>query len=159
MSDRYQRFADTRPGRLVVSRLGLPAPTPLRRHEPGDPLLQTPALLGATAGARLIGTVAEVLAATGTQAWVNDQTARAAARDAHLDARDRADEAYPLGAAIFDASGIRSSAGLRDVYAFFHDHIRSIAPSGRLLVLGTPCLLYTSPSPRDLSTSRMPSSA
>ena len=24
---------------------------------------------------------------------------------------------------------------------------------------GTPCLLYTSPSPRDLSTSRMPSSA
>ena len=27
------------------------------------------------------------------------------------------------------------------------------------LVLTTPCLLYTSPSPRDLSTSRMPSSA
>ena len=26
-------------------------------------------------------------------------------------------------------------------------------------VNGTPCLLYTSPSPRDLSTSRMPSSA
>ena len=25
--------------------------------------------------------------------------------------------------------------------------------------LDTPCLLYTSPSPRDLSTSRMPSSA
>ena len=25
--------------------------------------------------------------------------------------------------------------------------------------MGTPCLLYTSPSPRDLSTSRMPSSA
>ena len=25
--------------------------------------------------------------------------------------------------------------------------------------LGDPCLLYTSPSPRDLSTSRMPSSA
>ena len=28
-----------------------------------------------------------------------------------------------------------------------------------LLTLGTGCLLYTSPSPRDLSTSRMPSSA
>ena len=28
-----------------------------------------------------------------------------------------------------------------------------------LIVLGIPCLLYTSPSPRDLSTSRMPSSA
>ena len=32
--------------------------------------------------------------------------------------------------------------------------ILSIVPS-----LDTPCLLYTSPSPRDLSTSRMPSSA
>ena len=29
----------------------------------------------------------------------------------------------------------------------------------KTLGLDTPCLLYTSPSPRDLSTSRMPSSA
>ena len=28
-----------------------------------------------------------------------------------------------------------------------------------LFAFGVPCLLYTSPSPRDLSTSRMPSSA
>ena len=28
-----------------------------------------------------------------------------------------------------------------------------------LFLHGNPCLLYTSPSPRDLSTSRMPSSA
>ena len=27
------------------------------------------------------------------------------------------------------------------------------------ITFGSPCLLYTSPSPRDLSTSRMPSSA
>ena len=31
--------------------------------------------------------------------------------------------------------------------------------SGNCLVFGKDCLLYTSPSPRDLSTSRMPSSA
>ena len=31
--------------------------------------------------------------------------------------------------------------------------------AGKLLGQGTSCLLYTSPSPRDLSTSRMPSSA
>ena len=30
---------------------------------------------------------------------------------------------------------------------------------GVIVALGTICLLYTSPSPRDLSTSRMPSSA
>ena len=32
------------------------------------------------------------------------------------------------------------------------------APQGAMDIVGT-CLLYTSPSPRDLSTSRMPSSA
>ena len=34
-----------------------------------------------------------------------------------------------------------------------------IAMQMRNIVLPTSCLLYTSPSPRDLSTSRMPSSA
>ena len=30
---------------------------------------------------------------------------------------------------------------------------------GQIVIFNHPCLLYTSPSPRDLSTSRMPSSA
>ena len=34
-----------------------------------------------------------------------------------------------------------------------------LGEDGRIGVLFFPCLLYTSPSPRDLSTSRMPSSA
>ena len=33
------------------------------------------------------------------------------------------------------------------------------ATAGKILIDGEDCLLYTSPSPRDLSTSRMPSSA
>ena len=39
--------------------------------------------------------------------------------------------------------------------------IDQVRPRGTVVVLGlcTVCLLYTSPSPRDLSTSRMPSSA
>ena len=138
MSDRYQQFADSRPGRLVVRRLGLPQPTVLRRHEPGAPLLDAPALLGAAPGGRLAEPVARVLAAAGVEAWVADRHARRAAGDAGLVARDRADETDPLGAAIFDASGIAASEELRAAYEFFHAHIRQIAPSGRLLVLGTP---------------------
>ena len=38
-------------------------------------------------------------------------------------------------------------------------HIRYLTRSLRSLVRYQCCLLYTSPSPRDLSTSRMPSSA
>ena len=36
---------------------------------------------------------------------------------------------------------------------------RGTLKPGGTIVEGTACLLYTSPSPRDLSTSRMPSSA
>ena len=39
----------------------------------------------------------------------------------------------------------------------YHDQVFCFTPRGDLIAL--PCLLYTSPSPRDLSTSRMPSSA
>ena len=138
MSDRYQQFAGSRPGRLVVRRLGLPQPTVLRRHAPGEPVLDAPALLGATAGGRLAEPAARVLKAVGAETWVADQHARRAAADAALSARDRADEADPLGALVFDASGIAATADLRAAYDFFHAHIRQVAPSGRLLVLGTP---------------------
>ena len=37
--------------------------------------------------------------------------------------------------------------------------LQKMAGSQLRHILGTICLLYTSPSPRDLSTSRMPSSA
>jgi 3-oxoacyl-[acyl-carrier protein] reductase len=138
MSDRYQQFADSRPGRLVVRRLGLPEPAPLRRHAPGQPLLAAPALLAVAPGGRLGAAAAAVLAEAGAEAWVLGPDARAAARAGGLRARDRADEDDPLGALIVDASGIACSEDLRAVYALGHDHVRRLAPSGRLLVLGTP---------------------
>jgi 3-oxoacyl-[acyl-carrier protein] reductase len=41
-------------------------------------------------------------------------------------------------ALVFDATGITSSARLAELHAFFHPRIRSLAPCGRLVVLGTP---------------------
>jgi 3-oxoacyl-[acyl-carrier protein] reductase len=122
----------------VVSRLGLPDPVPLRRHEPGQPVLVSPALLAAVPGGRLAEPAARVLAAVGVEAWVEDQHARAAATTAGLRARDRADETDPLGAVVLDASGIKRSEDLRAVYELLHRHIRQIGPSGRLLVLASP---------------------
>ena len=138
MSDRYQQFADSRPGRLVVRRLGLPDPVPLRRHEPGAPLLEAPALLVAAPGGRLAEPAARVLAAAGAETWVADRHARAAAKAAGLRARDRADETDELGAIVLDASGIGRSEDLRAVYDLLHPHIRQIGPSGRLLLLAAP---------------------
>ena len=44
-----------------------------------------------------------------------------------------------------------------DTFLVSHQHFRVPIEPGQLLYVD--CLLYTSPSPRDLSTSRMPSSA
>jgi 3-oxoacyl-[acyl-carrier protein] reductase len=112
--DRYQRFAKSGVGRFVVGKLGLPDPYPLRRFSPGQPLLNGPVLLGGTG--RLVEPVAAVLKSV----------------DVHRDAV--ADQRYT--ALVFDATDIDDTARLREVYAFFHPVIRSLSPSGRVLVLG-----------------------
>jgi 3-oxoacyl-[acyl-carrier protein] reductase len=107
MADRYQQFADSPPGRFMVRRLGLPQPSPLVR---GPALLDGPVLLGGADRAR------PVLERIG------------------VDLRDRAER---YAALIFDASRVTHTAGLRDLYDFFSPAIRELAPSGRLIVIGT----------------------
>ncbi|HEX6344580.1 3-oxoacyl-ACP reductase [Umezawaea sp.] len=111
--DRYQRFAKSGVGRLVVGKLGLPNPHPLRRFSPGQPLLTGPLLLGGTG--RLVEPVAAILKSV----------------DVHRTAA--ADQAY--AALVFDATGIDDTARLREVHEFFHPVIRSLGPSGRVVVL------------------------
>lgn len=120
MTDRYQQFARSGVGRQVVRRLGLPNPAKLRRYRPGDPVLDQPALLGAAAGGRLSDALGTVL--------------KSASVDVHLEAA--AEQRY--GALIFDATGIADPADLRALHDFFHPVIRSVGPSGRVIVLGTP---------------------
>jgi 3-oxoacyl-[acyl-carrier protein] reductase len=127
-TDTYQRLTNAQPGRFVASRLGLPKSTPLRRYEPGQSLLPGPALLGAAPGGRLRETVAGVLRDAGAEI-------RPAAGDG--------DERY--GAIVFDASGIKASEDLHELYAFLHPVIRRVEASGRLLVLGTAPEDVTSP--------------
>lgn len=68
--------------------------------------------------------------------------------DANESARDALQnaqiEAQPFGAnqyfkvAIFDASGIKTTHELKQVYNFFHPIARSIDRSGRVIVIGLP---------------------
>jgi 3-oxoacyl-[acyl-carrier protein] reductase len=121
-SDRYQRISATPPGRFLVGRLGLPESTPLRRHEPGEPALDGPALALAATGDRLRETLDRVL--TGIGADVRRTTA--------------GDDDERFAAVVLDASGIATSEELRAVYDALHPVIRRLRPSGRLVVLGTP---------------------
>ncbi|MEU4552843.1 3-oxoacyl-[acyl-carrier protein] reductase [Micromonospora violae] len=126
MTDRYASFVQSAAGRALVKRLGLPDPPRLRRHRPGDPLLPGPALLGAATGGRLAEPVTTILTAAGVE------LADPAAATAPGDTPQR------YGALLFDATGITDSTELRQLYDFFHPQARSVLPSGRVIVLGTP---------------------
>ena len=142
MSDRYQQFTQSMPGRFITGRLGMPQPAKLRRYEPGQALLEAPALVGAAPGGRLLEAIAQVLKATNSEAYVTPQDdAKAAVKAAGLGPTVwNADQNGDLkfGALIFDASGISKTAELRELYDFFHPVVRRLGTAGRLIVLGTP---------------------
>jgi 3-oxoacyl-[acyl-carrier protein] reductase len=122
VSDLYQQLVNTPIGRIVTKQVGLPAPVELERYEPGQPVVSGPVLLGAAPGGRLSDAVAGVVADA----------------DAELINVGAASGEDTFKALVFDASGIKSSAALREAWAFFHPTIRRVRQSGRVIVLGTP---------------------
>src|SRR4051794_3136915 len=149
MTDRYQQFTTSRPGRFVSKRLGIPQPTPLRRYELGQQVLEGPALLGAAPGGRLIEPTADILRKVGATAVLGPEDyVRSAAADAGVTTTawspsENGDQRF--AALVYDASGIESSEGLRAVYDFFHPVVRRVEASGRVVVLATPPEMSESP--------------
>jgi 3-oxoacyl-[acyl-carrier protein] reductase len=123
MTDRYQQFAKSGVGRLVVGRLGLPNPVPLRRYQPGRPLLTGPVLVGGAPNGRLVEPVSAVLKKA-------EADVRTTAETAETDPR--------YGGIVFDATGITTPDQLRELHEFFHPVIRRLATCGRVLVLASP---------------------
>ena len=124
MADRYLNFTGTAPGRFLTRRLGLPQPAVLRRWTAEHPAIEGP-LLHLTAGTSALDGVAEVLAGTG----LKPGTERPAA-------------------AVLDATGVADVTSLAEVHAALHPAVRSIATSGRVIVLGAPLVPHRPPSGR-----------
>ncbi|MFJ8593226.1 3-oxoacyl-ACP reductase [Streptomyces sp. NPDC093598] len=114
MADRYLRFTGTAPGRFLTRRLGLPQPAALTRWSPGRPALDG-GLLRLTAGRSGLD-LAPVLARTGIGPAGSDSAA----------------------AVVLDATGVRDVEALAEVHAALHPVVRSVASSGRVVVLGAP---------------------
>jgi 3-oxoacyl-[acyl-carrier protein] reductase len=130
----YEQVVNTPVGRLVAKNTPLPQPAVLERWEPGKPVVDGTVLVGTSAGGRTGAVVERVLRAAGVTV---------------------ASEPRPgmtVKGLVFDATGIDTSERLSELYAFVHEHIRSIAPSGRLLVLGTP--MDAAASPREATAQR-----
>ncbi|MGX1118836.1 3-oxoacyl-[acyl-carrier protein] reductase [Streptomyces ambofaciens] len=109
MADRYLSFTGTAPGRFLTRRLRLPQPAELRRDALDGGLLHL------TAGKPDPG-LAPVLARTGLP---RDEDGRPAA-------------------VVLDATGVRDVDALAEVHAALHPVVRSVAASGRVVVLGAP---------------------
>lgn len=139
MSDRYQAFANSALGKLVIKNLGLPAPVELDRFEPGKPVVSGAVLLGAAPDSTLSGAISDALASihADTYAGDNAQLQQVAAKSGlNLRAFNGGDKESRFKAFIFDASGIANSEQLVELYNFFHPVARQLMPSGRVIVVG-----------------------
>nr|WSW68621.1 3-oxoacyl-ACP reductase [Streptomyces sp. NBC_00995] len=122
MADRYLHLTSTTTGRFLTRKLGLPQPARLRRWT-----LETPTLPG------------PVLHLTAGDSTVTDELgALLAACDPEIVAHAE----RPAGI-VLDATAVGTAAGLAAVHAALHPVVRSLAPGGRIVVLGT------RPSPDD----------
>jgi 3-oxoacyl-[acyl-carrier protein] reductase len=142
VSDPYAQLVNSRPGAVLARQLGLPRPSALERHSPGDPVIRGRVLLGAAPGGRLLADLAAVFAearcklATGLE----DQV-RAVVAEAGLDAtvfNPDAPGEQRFNALVFDATGVADSTELIALHAFFHGAVRRVELCGRVIVLGTP---------------------
>ena len=143
MADRYQQLMNTPVGKVLSKQIGLPAPVPLQRYEPGQPVIDGRVLFGAAAGSTLAPAIARTLAAVEAEVSTPLQAqARQAAADAGVEAGlfnpEVATEEDRFKALVFDASGIADPADLIEAYAFFHPTIRRVRANGRVIVLGRP---------------------
>ena len=119
MADRYLTFTGTAPGRFLTRRLGLPQPAALKRWSPQRPALEGDRLL-LTAGKSDLG-----LADAGADAGAGPDLGLTAASE------------HPA-AVVLDATGVRDVETLAEVHAALHPVVRSVATSGRIVVLGAP---------------------
>lgn len=138
MSDRYGELMQSSLGRKVAKNLGLPVPMKLDRYEAGQPILRGEVALGLSVGdddavrqqlAQILGKLSAnistnqgellTLASTSLTKRLSDENAR-------------------FKVAIFDATNLKNSDDLKQVYEFFHLIARRIKSSGRIIVIARP---------------------
>ena len=117
MSDKYLEVANSSLGKKLFSAVGLPDPVPLKREDSAEPhKLNGQVLLGSSDGAVFAKSIMSFIGASGVEVCSDSLE-----KNGHL---------------VFDASGIVNAQQTEQLYQFFNRHIRTIAYSGRLIVIG-----------------------
>lgn len=118
MTDRYQDFAQSTLGKLLVKQLGLPAPTTLRRYTAGDPLVDGSVLVAGEG--RLVESLPGLLAGL------------------DVETSTEVDPEATYRGLVLDATGIDDVVGLEALRDFFTPVLRRLHRCARLIVIGTP---------------------
>jgi 3-oxoacyl-[acyl-carrier protein] reductase len=145
MSDLLLEVGKRPAARKVLQTLGLPLPLPEPLARPKGPWAARPLedatiVAGAASGAELITTIASALAEAGAAPFVVGDTLAAFKESGEAYARpakaDNLGEEARIKGLVFDASGVRRVADLKQLYEFFHPRIRQLSRSGRVVVVG-----------------------
>lgn len=138
MADQYSAFVKSPIGRKIAQNLGLPMPISLERYQEGQAPITGSVIFGTSENAPVANDIAKVLANIKAEVYLDaNQSASQVLKDHHIDAQPYTPDQY-FKVAIFDASGIKTTEALKQVYDFFHPIARSIEKSGRVIVIGLP---------------------
>lgn len=129
MSDRYGELVQSPLGKKVAKNLGLPMPIKLDRYESGQPVLRGEVAFGKAAGedTSVADAIGSLLANLDAKITTSEQLSERLA-----------DDRAKFKVAIFDATNIKDTDGLKAVYEFFHALARRIKASGRVIIIARP---------------------
>jgi 3-oxoacyl-[acyl-carrier protein] reductase len=118
MTDRYQDFATSSLGKLLVKNLGLPNPVRLERYAAGSPLVDGTVVVGGAG--RVVEHLPGIL------------------KSLEISCTSATDPGQRYKGLVFDATGLTDPTRLVALHDFFGPLMRSLTPCSRLVVLGTP---------------------
>jgi 3-oxoacyl-[acyl-carrier protein] reductase len=118
VADTYSDLVNSKVGKQVASRLGLPRPARLRRYAPGEPLVPGPVLVGGLGSAPLAARAADLL------------------RGESVEVVSVVPEGARVGAVVLDVSQATQLTDLDVFRAMLGPALKRLAPSGRVVVFG-----------------------
>ncbi len=154
MSDQYLTFVNSSVGKQLAKQLGLPSPSVLERYNEGQEFVTGSVMVGASNGGRLINKVAEILGNVSQPILVNQNDRNYAETSGALIKAGvnfytwQKQPSYKLKALVFDATGIKNSEDLSELYHFFHPVIKKMLKSARIVILGSVPELCEDPKER-----------
>ncbi len=143
MSDRYLSFVNSKLGKQVAKQVGLPSPAVLERYNEGQEFVTGPVMVGASQGGNLIEEISSCLSSVTQPVLVNQNDrnygeAAAALTKAGVQFHTwKKEPSYKVKSLVFDATGVKDSTALKELYYFFQPVVKNMLKSGRVVILGT----------------------